>query len=368
MLKQKKLDITQTNIAHIGSDLDKKVRQAAGAHEAAWTNVGKAEGIEVFRIENFNVKKWSRPGEFYDGDSYIVVKTKKNSNGTFSWDIHFWLGKYTSQDEAGVAAYKTVELDDFLGGAPVQHREVDGYESERFASYFTPPGIRILHGGVDSGFQHVKPEEYKPRLLHIKGTTKSIRVHEVKLTADSLNSGDAFILDLGLKLIQWMGKGVSIGERTKATQLARALDDERGGKVQIEVFTEGDAGLTEFWKHLGGEKPVKSAAEGGDDKVTGGGHFTKKLFRLSDASGSLEFTLVAEGDIPRAKLDAADAFVLDAGAEVFVWLGKNSSAGERKGALQYAQDYLVKYNRPVYLPITRILQGGENEVFNSYLH
>jgi gelsolin len=103
MLKQKKLDITQTNIAHIGSDLDKKVRQAAGAHEAAWTNVGKAEGIEVFRIENFTVKKWSRPGEFYDGDSYIVVKTKKNSNGTFSWDIHFWLGKYTSQDEAGVA-------------------------------------------------------------------------------------------------------------------------------------------------------------------------------------------------------------------------------------------------------------------------
>ena len=72
-----------------------------------------------------------------------------------------------------------------------------------------------MAGGVESGFKHVKPEEYRPRLLHVKGTMKNVAVREVPLTKDSLNSGDVFLLDLGLKIYQFNGAEASGAEKIK---------------------------------------------------------------------------------------------------------------------------------------------------------
>ncbi|KAK3716428.1 hypothetical protein QZH41_008757, partial [Actinostola sp. cb2023] len=52
-------------------------------------------------------------GKFYNGDSYIILNTykKDKDHDALLYDIHFWIGKHSTQDEYGTAAYKTVELD-----------------------------------------------------------------------------------------------------------------------------------------------------------------------------------------------------------------------------------------------------------------
>jgi len=334
-----------------------------------WGSAGSEVGLEIWRIEKFKVvpQPKSSFGAFFSGDSYIVMNTyRRPGRQNLEWDIHFWLGKETSQDEMGVAAYKTVELDDYLGGGPIQHREVQGYESDLFQSYF-PRGIRIMNGGVDTGFNKVKPKEYKPRLLQVKGR-KRVRLVEVPLDAKSVNSGDVFILDLGLLLVQFNGKDSRIFERSKATEICRALDDERGSVPEVVVFDEftKPEEWPKEWVERLGKGPYATAEEGGDDLAFERMATGRVVFRLSNESGKLEMTKIAEGPAAtKDKLDTKDAFIIDFGNEIFTWVGRGASREERRNGVQYAMDYLKKNGKPETTPITVTLEGSESDYFWS---
>lgn len=389
MQKKKIFKIEDSNVENIGSDMDKKLRETAASTEKAWKKIKQDKpGFYVWRIEKFKVKKNldGENGIFYNDDSYIVLNGyQKKDDKKIIWDVHFWLGTTTTQDEAGTAAYKTVEVDDFLGGDPIQHREVSGFESKLFLSYF-PSGIRLLDGGVDSGFNHVKPESWTPRLLWVKGR-KNVRVVEVELKCASLNSGDIFILDAGLNLYQYQGRKAGKDEKLKAAKLQRAIDDERKGKPEVLVFSQTDSVASNdemclfagYFEDIGeevkqGEKASVEATEAFFAKInedTGGSDelwekdSEKKLYQLSDESGELKFSCVQEGKITKDALKSEDVFIADVGCEVFVWVGKGASDGEKKKGMSYASKYLAEHDRPLHLPITQVFEGGENEVFEE---
>jgi gelsolin len=100
-------------------------------------DAGSKNGLEIWRIEKMDVAPVAKEtyGTFYSGDCYIVLRTH-DVKGRKVQDLHFWLGNNSSQDEAGAAALKTVELDQMLGDLPTQYREVQGSESDAFLGLF----------------------------------------------------------------------------------------------------------------------------------------------------------------------------------------------------------------------------------------
>jgi hypothetical protein len=50
-----------------------------------------------------------------------------------------------------------------------------------------------------------------------------------------------------------------------------------------------------------------------------------------------------------------------------VWIGAEASVGERRHALNFGVQYLVKYNRPLETPLSRFLEGHETKVTESSL-
>jgi gelsolin len=376
LVHQQEYDWRDSNVALINSDIDHKVKYQSAASEPAWNNgiVGAQADLLIWRIENFEVVPWPREkyGSFHEGDSYIVLHTeevKGNTETHLIHDIFFWLGRATTQDEAGTAAYKTVELDEFLHGAATQHRELQTAPSDAFSALF--PRMKILRGGVRSGFNHVETEEtqHMDSLLRVfkhpspAAGRDAVLVHEVEPTWQSLDEGDVFILDKGDKILVWQGKKCSPMEKLKAAQVVNDLTIAK--HVNVEVLSQEEARSKVVVDYLGGgdvefgtrfecARPESAATE----------REVKKLFKLSDADGDLAFDLVKEGNgIGREDLDGDDVFLLDVGKSIWVWEGSGASRAERASWLKVAQRYLGMQPDANELSMAKVRQGNEGKAF-----
>ncbi|SPQ24404.1 0a0a4f5c-12f0-477f-bc8b-f41e62fe69f5 [Thermothielavioides terrestris] len=383
----KEYDIKDSNVELIGSDLDHKVKHASAETEPAWNDgrVGIVPGLFVWRIEDFAVVPIppASHGIFYDGDSYIILHSQEihsrsstqdpNNHPKLTHDIYFFLGARTSQDEAGTAAYKTVELDSFLRGAATQHRELQARPSAAFLALF--PHLTLRRGGVASGFRHVDStrttthfplegkEEEVVTLLRVfrhqpssssgnAGGAAVVVVHEVEPSWRSLDEGDVFVAETAAgKVWVWQGGASSPMERARAAQEGDPVDG--AGRLRAE-------------RPITGAVAARPSTQGREERRR------RRLFRLSDEYGELRFGLVKHGadGISRADLDGSDVFVLDDGGEtIWVWEGQRASSAEKAMWLKVAQAYVRHLQREgdadeAHLtPIAKVREGYESPAF-----
>ncbi|KAK0713394.1 hypothetical protein B0T26DRAFT_832921 [Lasiosphaeria miniovina] len=437
LVRPTEYDIRDSNVELVNSELDHKVKHNSAATEPAWRagGVGAESGLYVWRIEKFTpvlVPK-AKHGHFFEGDSYIVLHSHRGAPTTTNTtttnnnnidetaakkklvhDIFFWLGAHTTQDEAGTAAYKTVELDEFLHGAATQHRELQAAPSDEFVALF--PRLTVRRGGVASGFHHVDALSLKDkkgdgeRLVLLRvfrhppaaavagrgGPGSAVVVHEVEPTWRSLDEGDVFILDQGNHVSVWQGRRCSPIEKAKAAQIVHDMTDGRRVKVNVEVLSQTESRARAVLKALGASdddiaaaadafhapRPMRTSAAATAPLAAGSEpprKRSRKLFRLSDASGQLEFRLVGDDGveggetISREDLVGDDVFLLDdAGKTIWVWEGSRASTAEKAMWLRVAQAYVRKLQQgedgaaagDVYLtPIAKVREGNESAAF-----
>ncbi|XP_051948893.1 adseverin [Xyrauchen texanus] len=340
-----------------------------GLHHIQFELAGKCTGLQIWRIEKMDLVPLpdNLKGSFYVGDAYLVLNTVKQKNSC-SYGLHFWLGKECTQDESTAAAIFTVQLDDYLGGKPVQYRELQGVESTTFTSYFKGE-ITYKMGGVASGFHHVVINDLSAkRLFHIKGR-RTVRATEVPFSWASFNKGDCFIVDMGEKIYQWCGSMCNKFERLKAAQVAAGIrDNERNGRARLVIVEEGQE-PDEMFKVLG-KMPELSDGDDNEDVIADmSNRKMAKLYMVSDASGKMQVSLVSEENpFNQSDLLSEECFILDHGKSkvIYVWKGRNANPSERKEAMKTAEGFIKQMGYPANTQIQVLPEGGETPIFKQF--
>lgn len=190
---------------------------------------------------------------------FFFFQTQKVSSSP-SYDIHYWIGSRSTQDEQGAAAVYAIQLDEFLGCAPVQHREAQGHESDAFRGYFKQ-GIIYKKGGVASGMRHAETNAYDVRrLLQVKGKKRAVAaevrrrverwrgferterelcvppVLQVEMSWMSFNLGDVFLMDIGKTIVQWNGPKSNRQERLKVRAEIKEIKEVKEVRWTISLL------------------------------------------------------------------------------------------------------------------------------------
>ncbi|KAF3836570.1 hypothetical protein F7725_029128 [Dissostichus mawsoni] len=282
------------------------------------------------RFGSKNEKPWSKFSRMMSDDNQDTFKSVSRKPGLQIWtinsaDIHYWIGNSSSQDEQGAAAIFVTQLDEHLGGGPVQYREVQGNESPRFRSYFKN-GLIYKKGGV-------------PLVFTMLTRTSTTSCGCCTSKGGSMSQPQSFkwryfLLDMGKAIVQWNGPQSNRGRSSR--RCCGVLDgqdirEERGGRAQIGVVEGGDEKdspeLMKVLMAVLGPRagPLKEALP--DD-------------RPDENSGNLVVQEVATQPLTQDLLHSSDCYILD-----------------QRGSSVMAKNY------PSSTSVKVMTEGGESAMF-----
>nr|XP_018917887.1 PREDICTED: advillin-like [Bemisia tabaci] len=353
--------------------------------DPAFRSVSKnSTNFLIWRVEKMQLLPLAKShyGTFHTEDAYIVYVAAERGKiashdmpsysprGPLEVHIHFWLGAECSTDSATMAAYKSVELDTYLGGSPVQHREVQNSESPRFKSYFKS-GIRLLIGGVEFGQSSLRIVE--PRLFQVRGRRSPVLLQMPEISWRFFNSGDAFILDTKDVIFVWIGKFSNSLEKLQAAKIAKKLMEEHHALSIVFVDDGKEMDLPQSEKLLLGvyldlnkRNLVRDRIFDDDKSMEILINSKLKMYHCSEEDGTYKVVEAKTGPLHQSDLHSSDSFIIDnCGHSVWAWIGKHASMRERNEGIRNAHGFVKKKGYSAGTPVCRVIEGGEPPEFKA---
>ncbi|XP_068559550.1 gelsolin-like isoform X2 [Cebidichthys violaceus] len=293
-------------------------------------------------------------GRFYGGDSYIILY-RYHSNNRQGDIIYIWQGADSSQEEVGVSAILSIQLDEELGGGAVQVRVVQGKEPAHLMSVFRGQPMVVYKGGTSRGGG--QSEVADTRLFQVRANPAGeSRAVEVDPSSSNLNSSDVFLLVSSSGSWMWRGSSSSSAEAQGAEHLAGLLQVT---PTPLEEGEEQDA----FWDVLGGQEDycrsprLKNKLEA----------HPPRLFACSNKTGTFMMEEVP-GELMQDDLIPDDVMILDTWDQVFVWIGNEAREEEKTEATASAFRYLESdpADRDPRTSTVVVKQGFEPPTFTGW--
>ncbi|XP_072986013.1 villin-1 isoform X1 [Typha latifolia] len=336
--------------------------------DEAFRGVGDKSGLEVWCIVNLHLVPIpkSSHGKFFSGNTYIILNTVVLKNGLHHHDLHYWMEKDAKEVACTMASDKAIELDAALGSRAVQYREVQGSETDKFLSYFKPCIIPI-DGHFSSHLQAMGGQPYQITLFSCKGD-HFVHVREVPFSRSTLNHNNVFVLDTNSKIFLFSGCNSSTQERARALEVVQYIkENQHGGRCEVATIDDGklvgDSDAGEFWNLFGGYAPISrdppSTTQAEANNIS-----SRKLFWINKG----KLFPVETPSLDKAILSSDNCYMLDCGAEIFVWMGKTTLISERKTNVSAIEDYMHSQGRTTSTHTTFLTEGSEIAKFKSYFN
>lgn len=238
-----------------------------------------------------------------------------------------------------------------------------------------------LRNIAETNISSNKLQPYKDLMLILIKGRRHVQVRLVEPVAESINSGDNFVLVTKSEVYNYIGKYCNVIEKARGAEIAMSIQQNKDlgcQTSQVIIINEDKitctkSQLQKFWNYLGIENDNV-------DVIDGGHPDEDELYETFMIDTNMVYEIKDEELVPLEKywgiipkiemLDPNKVLVFDFGSEMYIWSGKGASTDKKRLATYLATEMWQEgydYSECTVCPISAASMIGRRTISKADL-